>query len=149
MDPSGAAALVLLTSRRDVHAHALRRPIAESRHLGIYELYAELLWNGGILVIRGRMRRDITITVGVTSAAHVEEQDVEDGLADLVTKEQTKIPQLGILALALDEKLLSMLPPLRNRFGVVLAGKETYGGLRGRGAAPGRRNRCGERNARG
>jgi hypothetical protein len=107
MDPSGAAALVPLASIRDVHTHSLRRPIVESRHQGIYELYAELLCNGSILVIRGRKRRDITIIVGVTSTAHAEEQDVEEGLADLVTKEQTKIPQFGILAVALDEELLS------------------------------------------
>jgi serine protease Do len=52
-----------------------------------------------------------------------ETQDVQGRLADLVTKEQTKIPQLGILALTVDEKLLVRLPPLRNQFGVVVAAK--------------------------
>jgi serine protease Do len=66
-----------------------------------------------------------------------EKQDVQERLADLVTKEQAKIPQLGILALTLDEKLRSMLPPLRNRFGVVVAGKETYGAYQGEGPLPG------------
>ncbi len=66
-----------------------------------------------------------------------EKQDVQERLADLVTKEQAKIPQLGILALTLDEKLRSMLPPLRNRFGVVVAGKETYGAYEGEGPLPG------------
>src|SRR6202795_4258045 len=66
-----------------------------------------------------------------------EKQDVQERLADLVTKEQAKIPQLGILALTLAEKLRSMLPPLRNRFGVVVAGKETYGAYEGEGPLPG------------
>jgi len=54
-----------------------------------------------------------------------------------VTREQAKIPQLGILALTLDETLVRMLPPLRNRFGVVVAGKETYGAYEGEGPLPG------------
>ncbi len=54
----------------------------------------------------------------------VEKQDVQERLADLVTKEQNQIPELGILALPLDDRLLSMLPPLRNQFGVVVAAKE-------------------------
>src|SRR4029077_19246199 len=66
-----------------------------------------------------------------------EKQDVQERLADLVTMEQAKIPQLGILALILDEKLIPMLPPLRNRFGVVVAGKETYGAYEGDGPLPG------------
>jgi serine protease Do len=66
-----------------------------------------------------------------------EKQDMQERLADLVTREQAKIPQLGILALTLDEKLLPMLPPLRNRFGVVVAGKETYGAYEGEGPLPG------------
>jgi serine protease Do len=66
-----------------------------------------------------------------------EKQDVQERLADLVTREQAKIPQLGILALTLDETLVRMLPPLRNRFGVVVAGKETYGAYQGEGPLPG------------
>jgi serine protease Do len=66
-----------------------------------------------------------------------EKQDVQERLADLVTREEARIPQLGILALTLDEKLVSMLPPLRNRFGVVIAGKERYGAYEGEGPLPG------------
>ena len=66
-----------------------------------------------------------------------ERQDVQERLADLVTKEQAKVPQLGILALTLDERLAGMLPPLRNRFGVVVAGKEAYGAYEGDGPLPG------------
>jgi hypothetical protein len=35
--------------------------------------------------------------------------------------------------LLLDEKLMPMLPPLRNRFGVVVAGKEVYELTKARG----------------
>jgi len=66
-----------------------------------------------------------------------EKQDVQERLANLVTEEQVKIPQLGILALTLDEKLVSMLPPLRNHFGVVVAGKQSYGAYMGEGPLPG------------
>jgi serine protease Do len=66
-----------------------------------------------------------------------ERQDVQGRLADLVTKEQAKIPQLGILALTIDEKLLVMLPPLRNPFGVVVAGKESEGSYFGDQLLPG------------
>ena len=66
-----------------------------------------------------------------------EKQDVQERLADLVTREQAKIPQLGILALTLDGTLVRMLPPLRNGFGVVVAGKETYGAYQGEGPLPG------------
>jgi S1-C subfamily serine protease len=66
-----------------------------------------------------------------------EKQDVQERLADLVTMEEARIPQLGILALTLDERLVSMLPPLRNRFGVVVAGKVSYGAYEGEGPLPG------------
>lgn len=67
----------------------------------------------------------------------IEKQDVQGRLADLVTTEQSKVPQLGILALTLDDKLRSMLPPLRTRFGVVVAGKESEGGYLGESTLPG------------
>jgi hypothetical protein len=35
-----------------------------------------------------------------------EKQDLQERLADLITREQAKIPQLGILALTLDDRLL-------------------------------------------
>jgi S1-C subfamily serine protease len=41
------------------------------------------------------------------------------------------------LALTLDERLLSMLPPLRNQFGVVVAAKESEGAYIGEGPLPG------------
>jgi serine protease Do len=86
--------------------------------------------NAALEIQRGKQTISYQIPVS-------EKQDVQERLADFVTKEQAKIPQLGILALTLDEKLRSTLPPLRNRFGVVVAGKETYGAYEGEGPLPG------------
>jgi serine protease Do len=66
-----------------------------------------------------------------------EKQDLQERLADLVTREQAEIPQLGILALTLDDRLLPALPQLRNRFGVVVAAKESEGAYIGEGPLPG------------
>jgi serine protease Do len=66
-----------------------------------------------------------------------EKLDLQERLADLVTREQAKIPQLGILALTLDDRLLPALPQLRNRFGVVVAAKESEGAYIGEGPLPG------------
>jgi serine protease Do len=66
-----------------------------------------------------------------------ERQDLQERLADLVTREQSTIPQLGILALSLDDRLLPILPPLRNRSGVVVAAKESAGAYIGEGPLAG------------
>jgi serine protease Do len=63
----------------------------------------------------------------------VEKQDLQGSLANLVAKEQNRIPELGIFALTLDEKLVPFLPGLRNTFGVVVAGKESAGAYIGEG----------------
>ena len=79
-----------------------------------------------------RGKQTISCEVPVT-----ENRNLQGHLADLVAKQQTKIPQLGILVLTLDDKLLLMLPPLRNQFGVVVAGKESEGAYIGEGPLPG------------
>jgi serine protease Do len=79
-----------------------------------------------------RGKQTISFEVPVT-----ENQNLQGHLADLVAKQETKIPQLGTLVLTLDDKLLSMLSPLRNRFGVVVAGKESEGAYIGEGPLPG------------
>jgi serine protease Do len=66
-----------------------------------------------------------------------EKHDLQERLADLVTREQAEIPQLGILALTLDERILPALPQLRNRFGVVVAAKESEAAYLGEGPLPG------------
>ncbi|MFQ5888650.1 MAG: trypsin-like peptidase domain-containing protein [Gemmatimonadota bacterium] len=59
-------------------------------------------------------------------------------LADLVTEEENLIPELGILGITLDAELARLLPPLRNRSGVIVAARApgvTYWG--GNGLLPG------------
>lgn len=66
-----------------------------------------------------------------------EKQDLQGRLADLVAKEQSTVPELGILALTLDENLRSMLAPLRKSVGVIVAGRESEGAYLGERLLPG------------
>ncbi len=106
------------------------RPVQNIRQLAL-GLYSYAVGENAKLVIqRGNQTTSYEIPV-------VEKEDVQGRLADLVTKGQNKIPQLGILALTLDDRLLPMLPPLRNQFGVVVAAKESEGAYLGEGPLPG------------
>lgn len=66
-----------------------------------------------------------------------EKQDLQGRLADLVAKEQSKVPELGILAFTLDENLRSILPPLRKHAGVIVAGRQSEGAYLGERLLPG------------
>jgi serine protease Do len=107
-----------------------RKPVRNIRQLAL-GLYSYAVGeNAKIEIQRGKQTISYEIPV-------VEKEDVQGRLADLVTKGQNVIPQLGILALTLDDRLLPMLPPLRNRFGVVVAAKESEGAYLGEGPLPG------------
>ena len=114
----------------DVILSVAKKPVQNIRQLAL-GLYSYAVGENAILEIQ-RGKQTISYEVPV-----IEKQDVQGRLADLVTKEQNMIPQLGILALTLDERLLSMLPPLRNQFGVVVAAKESEGAYVGEGPLPG------------
>ena len=114
----------------DIILRVNRRPVQNIRQLAL-GLYSYAVGENAILEIQ-RGKQTISYEVPV-----VEKQDVQGRLADLVTKEQNRIPQLGILALTLDERLLSVLPPLRNQYGVVVAAKESEGAYIGEGPLPG------------
>jgi serine protease Do len=106
------------------------KPVRNIRQLAL-GLYSYAVGESATIEIqRGRQKLSYEIPV-------VEKEDVQARLADLVTKGQNKIPQLGILALTLDDRLLLVLPPLRNRFGVVVAAKESEGTYLGEGPLPG------------
>jgi serine protease Do len=106
------------------------KPVRNIRQLAL-GLYSYAVGeNAKIEIQRGKQTISYEIPV-------VEKEDVQGRLADLVTKGQNVIPQLGILALTLDDRLLPMLPPLRNRFGVVVAAKESEGAYLGEGPLPG------------
>src|SRR5271154_6551920 len=107
-----------------------KQPVQNIRQLAL-RLYSYAVGENATLEIQ-RGKQKISYQVPV-----LEKQDVQGRLADLVTKEQNQIPELGILALPLDDRLLSMLPPLRNQFGVVVAAKESEGAYIGEGPLPG------------
>ena len=107
-----------------------KKPVQNIRQLAL-GLYSYAVGENAKMEIQ-RGKQTISYEIPV-----VEKEDVQGRLADLVTKGQNKIPQLGILALTLDDRLLPMLPPLRNRFGVVVAARDSEGVYIGEGPLPG------------
>jgi len=106
------------------------KPVQNIRQLALVLYSYSVGESAKIEIQRGHQKISYEIPV-------VEKEDMQARLADLVTKGQNKIPQLGILALTLDDRLLPMLPPLRNRFGVVVAARESEGSYVGEGPLPG------------
>jgi serine protease Do len=107
-----------------------KKPVQNIRQLAL-GLYSYAVGEHAKLEIqRGQEKISYEIPV-------VEKEDVQGRLANLVTKGQNKVTQLGILALTLDDRLLPMLPPLRNRCGVVVAARESEGAYIGEGPLPG------------
>jgi serine protease Do len=127
--PSGPAARAGLMPG-DIVLSVNEKPIQNIRQFAL-SLYSFAVGEKAPLQIQ-RGKQTISYQVPVS-----EKQDVQGRLEDLVTKEQTKVPQLGILGITLDDNVALMLPPLRNRFGVVVAGKESYGAYDGEGPLPG------------
>jgi serine protease Do len=61
-------------------------------------------------------------TVNVTVPVHEQEDDPQR-FADMVNPENNLVTKLGILAIALDEKIAEMLPELRHEYGLVVAAR--------------------------
>src|ERR1700746_1594985 len=127
--PNGPAARAGLMPG-DIVLSVNEKPVQNIRQFAL-SLYSFAVGEKARLQIQ-RGKQTISYQVPVS-----EKQDVQGRLEDLVTKEQTKVPQLGILGITLDDHVALMLPPLRNRFGVVVAGKESYGAYDGEGPLPG------------
>ena len=127
--PNGPAARAGLMPG-DIVLSVNEKPVQNIRQFAL-SLYSFAVGENARLQIQ-RGKQTISYQVPVS-----EKQDVQGRLEDLVTKEQTKVPQLGILGITLDDNVALMLPPLRNRFGVVVAGKESYGAYDGEGPLPG------------
>jgi serine protease Do len=65
-------------------------------------------------VLRGKEELNFEIPV-------IESEDDPARFADLVNPENSAVPELGILGIAVDKKIADLLPDLRNPFGVVVA----------------------------
>ena len=102
------------------------KPVQNIRQFAL-SLYSYAVGENATLEVRrGQQTRSYEVPV-------FEKHDLQGSLADLVSKEQNRIPELGIFALTLDEQLVPFLPGLRNTFGVVVAGKESEGAYIGEG----------------
>jgi serine protease Do len=114
----------------DVVLTVNRSPVQNIRQFAL-SLYSYAVGENATLEVRrGPQTRSYEVPV-------IEKPDLQGSLADLVAKEQNRIPELGIFALTLDDKLLPFLPGLRNEFGVVVAGKESEGAYVGESLAVG------------
>ena len=73
-----------------------------------------------IEVLRGQRPLSFSVLV-------VERADDPQRFEELVTEQNNSIPRLGILALTIDDKVAALLPPLRNKAGVLVAAKTVTG----------------------
>jgi serine protease Do len=90
------------------------KPIQNVRQLASNMYMYEVGDKAQIAVLRGKATLSFDVPV-------VERRDDPQRFEDLVTEQDNSIVRLGILGLTLDEKLLSMLPPLRVQRGVLVA----------------------------
>ena len=82
-------------------------------------------------VLRGQDELSIDVPV-------IDSVDDPQRFADMVNPEDNLVPKLGILAIGIDKSLASMLPDLRNDYGVVVAAGSTPADLTtGTGLQPG------------
>jgi serine protease Do len=94
-------------------------------------------------IFRSPMRQKVTMDIQRGSEHLTVEIPVIDAVddptrfADLVNPEDNLIPRLGILGIGIDKKLASMLPDLRNSYGVVVAAGSATDLTSGTGLSPG------------
>jgi serine protease Do len=67
-----------------------------------------------IKVLRGKEQLDVEVTV-------IEREGDPSRFLDMVNPQESAIPDLGILGIAVDKKMAELLPELRNPYGVVVA----------------------------
>jgi len=79
-----------------------------------------------IKVLRGKEQLDYEVTV-------IERDDDPSRFMDMVSPQESAIPDLGILGIAVDKKVSELLPELRNPFGVVVAMKSSTAKYTGAG----------------
>ena len=77
-------------------------------------------------VVRGKVKGIVEIPVH-------EKPDSPERFADMVDPARNLVPELGILAIQLDEKLRALLPALRHEYGVVVAARSGNAAFEGQG----------------
>jgi serine protease Do len=98
----------------DIITRVKGKPIQNVRQLASNMYPYEVGDKAQIAVLRGKATLSFDVPV-------VERRDDPQRFEDLVTEQDNSIARLGILGLTVDEKLLSMLPPLRVQRGVLVA----------------------------
>ena len=98
----------------DIVLHADGKVMESSRQFGA-SIYQSVGREMELEILRGE--RKLTIKVAV-----LERPKDTDRILSLVRGEVNSVPQLGILAVDLDERVTPLLPPLRKLSGVVVAG---------------------------
>lgn len=94
-------------------------------------------------IFRSPMRQQLTLDIlrGTdhlnVEVAVIDAVDDPTRFADLVNPEDNLVPQLGILGIEIDKKLATMLPDLRNSYGVVVAAGSSNDLSSGTGLRPG------------
>ena len=76
-------------------------------------------------------------TTGVIEIPVHEKPDSPERFADMVDPARNLVPELGILAIQLDEKLQALLPALKHDYGVVVAARTGNAPYEGQGFQPG------------
>ena len=82
----------------------------------------------------GLMRGKVT---GIVEIPVHEKPDSPERFADMVDPARNLVPELGILAIQLDEKLRALLPALRHDYGVVVGARSGNAPYEGQGFQPG------------
>jgi serine protease Do len=100
----------------DVVKSANGRDMEDAGHLEEAIYHLGLNQSVDLVVIRESM------TINIKVAVHESEDDPER-FADMVDPNKNLVPQLGILAIELSEKLTNMLPELRHEYGIVVAAR--------------------------
>jgi len=90
------------------------KPMENARQFDV-SLYQEMGdKKARLTILRGKDELDFEVPV-------IEREGDPSRFADMVNPENSAVPELGILGIAVDKKLSELLPDLRNPFGVVVA----------------------------
>jgi len=126
--PGGSAAAAGIEIK-DVILALDGKPIENARQFGV-NIYGKADQTVTLDVLRSGEKKSIRVAV-------LERPKDPDRLMSMVKKEDNLVPQLGILAMDIDEKVTPMLPPLRKLSGAVIVAVMDDGPAAGAGLRAG------------